>query len=56
MMSTCANQKLMTEIAPIPWVLTDFAILLCPIPMIKKLQLRHDKRVILYAIFLLGGL
>ena len=32
----CGNQYLVAVIHPIPWLLTDFAVLLAPMPMIWK--------------------
>lgn len=46
----------MNEVAPIPWVLTDFVILLCPIPVLENLQVPRGKRIGLYAVFLMGGM
>lgn len=54
--ATCGNQKLMDVITPIPWVLTDFAILLAPIPVIKHLRLSKERKIRLYAAFLMGGM
>ena len=53
--ATCGNDTLLNFITPIPWVLTDFAILISPIPMIKHLHVTKRKRVSLYAMFLFGG-
>lgn len=53
---TCGNQKILDYISPIPWVLTDFAILISPIPVIQKLQLPRNRKIELSAIFLMGGL
>ena len=33
----CGNQYVLDIIAPIPWILTDFAILLAPLPIVWKL-------------------
>ena len=54
--AACADRRLMNEVAPIPWVLTDFAILLCPIPVLENLQVPRGKRIGLYAVFLMGGM
>lgn len=40
----------------IPWVLTDFAILIAPIPVVKSLQLPRGEKILLCALFLTGGL
>lgn len=56
MQGTCGNQALLDIISPIPWVLTDFAILISPIPVIRQLQLSKEKKIRVSAMFLLGGL
>ena len=53
---TCGNENLMIVIAPIPWVVTDIAILIAPVSPIRKLQISTRKRIALYTIFLLGGM
>ena len=53
--SHCANEKALNLAIPIPWVLTDFAILLAPLPMISSLQLSIGKKVGLCALFLTGS-
>ena len=50
------RQVLLDRIAPVPWVLTDFAILVAPLPMIRQLQLPKEQRIGLYLLFLIGGL
>lgn len=35
----CENEKVLNLIDPLPWILTDFAILIAPIPMVGALQL-----------------
>ena len=52
----CGNEAIFTVINPIPWVITDFAILLAPIPLVKKLQLPRTKKIELCALFLTGCL
>lgn len=52
----CGNQYLLDVIDPIPWIVTDFAVLLAPMPMIWKLQMATGQRVALGALFLIGGL
>ena len=54
--ATCGNQQILDYATPIPWVLTDFAILISPVPVIKSLQVSRRKRAGLYAIFLMGGM
>lgn len=38
------------------WILTDVAILISPIPVIKQLQLPQSQKMGVYASFLIGGL
>ena len=52
----CGNQYLVAVILPVPWLLTDFAVLLAPMPMIWKLQMATGQRIALRALFLIGGL
>ncbi|KAL8653877.1 MAG: hypothetical protein Q9226_003659 [Calogaya cf. arnoldii] len=52
----CGNQYTFDIIAPIPWILTDFAILIAPIPMVWRLHMAIRQRVALGALFLIGGL
>lgn len=52
----CENEKMLNLIDPIPWILTDFAILIAPIPMIGSLQLSWHKKIGIIAVFLTGGL
>ena len=51
----CRNEQLVNVISPLPWVVTDFAILIAPIPLVRKLQLPKRRRFALYAMFLFGG-
>ena len=51
----CGDQKAAILSAPPPWILTDFAILIAPIPVIKNLQLRHSDKIAISALFLTGG-
>ncbi|KAF2464810.1 uncharacterized protein BDR25DRAFT_95330 [Lindgomyces ingoldianus] len=53
---TCGNQVLLDLISPIPWVLTDFIILIAPIPVIRKLQLPKEQRIRVFAAFLIGAI
>ena len=53
---TCGNQDALNWTAPIPWILTDFAILFAPIPMVRSLQLSRAKKIGICALFLSGGL
>ena len=52
----CGNQYLLNIIDPIPWILTDFAILLAPLPIVWKLQMRIQQKIALGCILLVGGL
>ncbi|KAM0320771.1 hypothetical protein ACHAO8_000063 [Botrytis cinerea] len=52
----CGNQHILLIVAPIPWVLTDFAILIAPIPVLKSLRLPPSQRYGLILLFLLGGI
>ena len=52
----CGNQQLLAIIPPIPWIVTDFAILLMPMPMVYKLHLPGLQRVGLAGLFLVGSL
>ena len=52
----CGNRYILNIIAPLPWILTDFAILISPLPMVYKLQLPTRERVALAGPFLIGGL
>ena len=50
----CTNQQILDVVSPVPWILTDFAILIAPIPIVRKLQVTTSKRVALYAIISIG--
>lgn len=52
----CGNQQLLAIIPPIPWIVTDLAILVMPMPMVYKLQMPAFQRVGLAGLFLLGSL
>lgn len=52
----CGNLDVLEKTAAIPWIVTDFAILVYPLPVIKDLQLTKKKRIGLYLIFSLGAL
>lgn len=51
----CGNKQLVAKIPPIPWIVTDLAVLLMPIAMVWKLHLPWMQRVGLAGLFLLGG-
>ncbi|KAH8645955.1 hypothetical protein BGZ60DRAFT_535786 [Tricladium varicosporioides] len=50
----CGNFQALVLIGPLPWVLTDFAILIAPLPVIKQLQIRNKVKIGLYAMFSFG--
>lgn len=50
----CGNKQLLAIIPPIPWIVTDLAILIMPMPMVYKLHLPGFQRVGLAGLFLLG--
>ena len=52
----CGNKKLLDILPPIPWIVTDLAILLMPMPMVYKLHLPGSQRLGLLGLFLLGSL
>lgn len=52
----CGNVNARKFSAPIPWIVTDFIILLMPLPMVWRLQLPRSERYGLCGLFLLGGL
>lgn len=52
----CVNQRALNLSEPIPWILTDFAILFAPMPMIKGLQLSSAKKAGIIALFMTGCL
>ena len=52
----CVNEALLNLIVPIPWIVTDFAILIAPIPMVKNLQIPRKEKIGLGALFFTGGL
>lgn len=52
----CGSSEWNRNLNPLPWILTDAAILVMPIPMIRKLQLPRIQRLGLIGLFLLGGM
>ena len=50
------DYALIIRTVPIPWLLTDLAILIAPMPMIRKLHLPTKTKVALGGLFLIGGL
>ena len=53
--ATCGNKQILWIIPPIPWIITDFAVVALPLPMIWKLHMPRYQRVGLIGLFLLGG-
>lgn len=52
----CGDQFKIQISEPIPWIITDFAVLVAPLPMIKRLHLPWNQRAGLAGLFLLGGM
>ena len=52
----CGNRPALLLLVRIPWVATDFAILIAPLFVIKTLQLKRADKVGLCALFLTGGM
>ena len=52
----CGDKRAVLLSPPVPWILTDFAILIAPVFVIKNLQLRRADKVGLIALFMTGGL
>ncbi len=52
----CGNRYVFNIIGPLPWILTDFAILICPLPMIWKLHAPTRHKLALAGLFLIGAL
>lgn len=52
----CGNHRLLYIVTPIPWIVTDLAILILPIPMAWSLQMPRKQKIALTGVFLLGGL
>lgn len=52
----CGDKQLLAVLPPIPWIVTDLAILIMPIPMVWNLHLPRVQRIGLVCLFLLGGL
>ena len=51
----CRSQHAIFIAGPVPWILTDFAILIAPLFVIRILQLRMKDKIGLSALFLSGG-
>ena len=52
----CGNARLLGIVTPLPWIATDLAILILPLPMIWHLHLPTLQKFGLVGLFLLGGL
>lgn len=53
--NACGNLVILNLAAPIAWILTDFAILIAPIPILKGMQLARRDKIGIIALFLTGG-
>jgi hypothetical protein len=53
---SCFNQQAFYRYVSLPNILTDFVILIMPMPVVWKLQTRLTHKVALTGVFLLGGL
>lgn len=51
----CRSRNAIFVAGPIPWILTDFAILIAPLFVIRILQLRMRDKIGLSALVLSGG-
>ena len=51
----CGNQLKIQIAEPVPWVVTDFAVLIAPMPVIKNLHLPTSQKWGLASLFLLGS-
>jgi hypothetical protein len=54
--ATCLDRTALNRAAPVPWVVTDFVVLIAPLPYLKGLNIRHGEKVALMGLFLLGSL
>ena len=52
----CGNQEILLVATPIPWVVTDFAILVAPMFVISTLHLPLQKKLAVMGMFGIGGL
>ena len=50
----CGNMPLLDVISPLPWILTDFAILAAPVPLVLKLHLPLYPKLGVLGVLLLG--
>lgn len=52
----CGDSKLLELTTPVPWIATDLAVLLLPLPMIYNLHMPRNQRMALGGLFFLGSL
>lgn len=52
----CGDPKLLEISTPVPWIVTDLAVLILPLPMIRRLHMPGNQKIGLSVLFLLGGL
>ena len=52
----CGDVRVLLLFGAVPWILTDFAILIAPLFVVKNLQLKREDKIGLFALFLTGGL
>lgn len=52
----CNNQHIFDIIDSLPWIITDFAVIIAPLPIVFKLHMQTKQKVALAGLFLLGGL
>ena len=50
----CGNQQAFDIGTPIPWIVTDVAILLCPLPVLRQLHVSRAQKLGLFGLFLIG--
>jgi hypothetical protein len=53
---SCFNQQAFYRYVSLPNIVTDFVILIMPMPLVWKLQTRLTHKLALTGVFLLGGL
>lgn len=52
----CGNLYVFEIIICLPWIVTDFAILIAPLPMVRNLHTSTRQKVILMGLFIVCGL
>ena len=50
----CGDQQALLLGTPIPWIVTDFAILIAPLPVLKQLQVSKPQKYGLIGLFMIG--